>query len=134
MSSTARCSKADARVRIATATGYVEAAERVLLEEGQEEFLNVAAGNAVLGGIAASDAICCVRLGERHRGDNHRDATELLKRATPDGAELAATLARLLDLKDEAHYGVYVVAASKAKSALRWARKLVDRARQEVET
>jgi hypothetical protein len=26
----------------------------------------------VLSGIAASDAICCIRLGCRHRGDDHR--------------------------------------------------------------
>jgi len=53
----------------------------------------VAAGNAVLAGIAASDAICCVRLGCRHRGEDHRGATELLKTATVDGDRLAVTLA-----------------------------------------
>jgi hypothetical protein len=82
MSRTAACTKADARARFAMAAGYIEAAERTLQEENSREFLNVAAGNDVLAGIAASDAICCVRLGLRHRGDNHRDATDLLKSAT----------------------------------------------------
>jgi hypothetical protein len=133
MNRTPPCTKADARARFAVAAGYIEAAERTLLEENAQEFLNVAAGNAVLAGIAASDAICCVRLGLRHRGENHRDATDLLRGATPDGTEIARTLARLLSIKDEVHYGIDVVASGKAEHALRWARKLVDRARQEVE-
>jgi hypothetical protein len=105
----------------------------VLGEHDRDEHLNVAAGLAVLAGIAASDSICCTRLGLRHRGDDHRGAAELLRQATPDGAELAATLLRLLDLKDAAHYGVIVVAARKARDALRWTRLLVDRANQEAE-
>jgi hypothetical protein len=35
------------------------------------------------------------RLGCRHRGDDHRSAAELLRTATPDGAELAKALLRL---------------------------------------
>ena len=50
---------------------------------------NVTAGLAILADIAASDAICCVRLGRYHRGEDHRRATELLQAATPDGRELA---------------------------------------------
>jgi len=84
-------------------------------------YLNVAAGLAVLAGIAASDAICCARLGCRHRGDSHRSAADVLRRATPDGGELAVILLRLLDLKDAAHYGVMIVAARKGRDALRWA-------------
>jgi hypothetical protein len=87
----------------------------------------------VLAGIAASDSICCARLRSRHRGDDHRGAADLLRTATPDGANLARVLLRLLDLKDEAHYGVMVVAARKANDAVRWARTLADRASQEVE-
>ena len=62
----------------------------------------VAAGIAVLAGIAAADAICGVRLREIHRGDDHRAAATLLSRATPDGAKLAATFKRLIDVKDAA--------------------------------
>jgi hypothetical protein len=56
----------------------------------------------------ASDSICCSRLRSRHRGNDRRGAADLLRCATPDGHELAITLLRLLDLKDEAHYGVLV--------------------------
>jgi len=101
-------------------------------ERSREEFLSVAAGDAVLAGIAASDAICCARLGCCHRGEDHRGATALLKTATLDGDRLARVLARLLDIKDEAHYGVMVVSGRKARDAVRWAGILVERAKQEV--
>ena len=124
---------AEARVRLRAAGAYLEVADLVLDEQGREEFFNVAAGLAVLAGVAASDAICARRLGRIHRGDNHRAASELLQQATPDGAKLASTFLRLIDVKDEAHYGVTVVSARKARDTLRWARQLVDRAQEEVE-
>ncbi len=57
----------------------------------------------------------------------------MLETATPDGKALAATLLRLLDVKDAAHYGVNIVASRKAHDALKWATRLVERAREEVE-
>jgi hypothetical protein len=132
-SRTAACDVAEGRTRFRTAQAYLNVAASVLDERDRDEYLNVAAGLAVLAGIAASDAICCIRLGCRHRGDDHRRAAELLRTATPDGGELAKTLLRLLDLKDAAHYGVLVVASRKARDAVRWSGRLVDRARQESE-
>lgn len=123
----------EARVRLRAAQAYLEVADLALDEQGREEFLNVAAGLAVLAGVAASDAICARRLGRIHRGDRHRAASELLRQATPDGAKLASTFLRLIDVKDEAHYGVTAVSARKARDTVRWARQLVDRAREEVE-
>jgi hypothetical protein len=130
---TAQCGTAEARSRLHTARAYLDVAGLVLGERDRDEYLNVSAGLAVLAGIAASDSICCARLRSRHRGDDHRGAADLLRRATPDGPELAVTLLRLLDLKDEAHYGVMVVAARKARDANRWAASLVERAAQETE-
>ena len=132
-SRTAACTAADARTRLKTARAYLEVADLVLGEKERDEYLNVAAGLAVLAGIAASDSICCARLRSRHRGLDHRAAADLLRTATPDGASLARVLLRLLDLKDEAHYGVMVIAARKASDAVQWARTLADRASQEVE-
>ena len=57
----------------------------------------------------------------------------LLKTATPDGAKLAMTLGRLLDIKDEAHYGVIHVSTRKANDSVRWAGLLVNRASEELE-
>jgi hypothetical protein len=120
-------------MRLVTARAYLEVASTVLAEQARDEFLNVAAGLAVLAGIAASDAICCARLRGRHRGDDHRKAADLLKTAVPDGAKLAASFARLLDVKDEAHDGVIVESPRKARDAVRWATTLVTRAAEEVE-
>lgn len=53
--------------------------------------------------------------------------------AVQAGKRLAATFSRLIDLKDEAHYGLSVMAPERAKDALRWARQIVDRAGEEVE-
>ena len=66
-------------------------------------------------------------------GDDHRKAADLLKTAVPDGAKLSSALARLLDVKDEAHCGVLVVAPRKARDTVRWAASLVARAADEVE-
>ena len=129
----APCGIGEARVRLRTARAYLGVAEDVLAEQGRDEFLSVSSGLAVLAGIAAGDAICCARLRNRHRGDDHRGATDLLKSAVPDGAKLASTLGRLLDVKDEAHYGVVLVSSRKASDALRWATILVLRAVEEVE-
>jgi hypothetical protein len=123
----------EARARLRSAQAYLEVADLVLDEHGREEFLNVAAGLAVLAGVAASDAICSCRLGQIHRGDDRRAAAELLRQATPDGDKLAATFLRLLDVKNAAHYGAEVVAARRASDTVRWAKQLVQRAGQEVE-
>jgi hypothetical protein len=116
-----------------TAQAYLEVAGIVLQERGRDEYLNVAAGLAILAGIAASDAICGLRLGRIHRGDDHRGAQDLLQGAAPDGPKLATNLGRLLSLKDAAHYGVLVVASRKASESLRWAAHLVERAAEEAE-
>ena len=132
-SRTTPCGIVEARVRLATAAAYLEVAELVLGESDKEGFSTVAAGLAVLAGIAASDAICCVRLKQLHRGNNHREAAELLEGATPSGKSLATTLLRLLDIKDAAHYGVVTLAPGKAADAIKWAGRLVDNARTQVE-
>jgi hypothetical protein len=44
-------------------------------------------------------------------------------------ARTSATFARLIDLKDQAHYGVLIIPVQQARSAVKWARLLVDRAR-----
>ncbi len=130
---TAPCGPQEARSRWAAARAYLDVAELVLDEPEQDEYSSVATGLAVLAGIAASDAICCQRLRGRHRGDDHRGAADLLRTATPDGDRLAQMLRRLLDLKDAAHYGVIPVAPGRASDAVKWARKLVERAQQEQE-
>jgi hypothetical protein len=74
-----------ARVRLRSAQAYLEVADLVLDEKDRVEMPGVAAGLAVLAGIAGSDAICARRLGAIHRAEDHRGAAALLEEATPDG-------------------------------------------------
>jgi len=124
--------RSDAQLRLRTGHAYLEVAELVLSDE-RSEMPGVAAGLAVLAGIAASDAICVSRLGSIYRGENHRDAVELLRVATMDGKKLSTTFLKLIDVKDEAHYGLITVAPRKARDAVRWASILVRRAQEELE-
>src|SRR2546423_11392215 len=128
----ASCGAEEARLRMEQAEASL-VADGLATGEAGGAWGTVAAGNAVLAGIAASDAICCVRLGERARGEDHHEAVALLARATPDGSQLAQTLERLLSIKDQSHYGVDLVSSSRARSALRQAPRLLTRAKQELE-
>lgn len=75
-----------------------------------------AAANAVLAGIAASDALCGQALGERAADQDHRTATTLLERVQPNGAQLASKLGRLLSDKTILQYGTYCARAVAAKA------------------
>ena len=126
-------SKADARTHVRAARAYLDVGELVLAETADVAMPGVAAGLAVLAGIAASDSLCATRLGEIHRGADHRAAADLLGVATADGAKLKATFFKLVDVKDEAHYGLSFVSQRKARDAVRWATLLVERAFEELE-
>jgi hypothetical protein len=121
----ANCGSREAKLRLKAARAYLEAAELILADD-REEFASVAAGNAVLAGIAAADALCCKGLGVRVRAQDHRQAAELVKTASAMGSRHKTLLVRLLDLKDEAHYGFLNVSASKASRAVNSARELVN--------
>jgi hypothetical protein len=112
---------------------YLDMAELASAEQG-EEARNVAAGNAVLAAIAASDAICCVRLGRRYRGQDHQGAAALLRKVASGGTQFSKDLANVLGVKDSAHYGEYFVGDGQLKSTLRCASRLVEAAETIVTT
>jgi hypothetical protein len=89
----------------------------------------VAAATAVLAGIAAADAATCHRLGIRSRGQDHRQAVDLVKSVVPHGDLLAKDLDRLLDVKDSAQYGVIGVSEADARRTVEWARRMVANAK-----
>lgn len=127
--STARtqpCAEADAARRLRHAQKFLEVAELVAEEGDDIEFASPAAALAVLAGIAASDAGCCKALGRRSRAQDHRQAAALLEQVTPGGKAAAQALERLLNLKDEAHYGLFDIGSSDLKAALRQASKLAE--------
>jgi hypothetical protein len=120
------CSLAQARTRLEHARKFLEVAELAAGEGGDLEYTSAAAALAVLAGIAASDAACCAALGRRSRGQDHRQAIGLVDQVAPDGSQAANDLRRLLNLKDEAHYGLFDVGGQHLRSALRQAKALVE--------
>jgi hypothetical protein len=90
---------------------------------------NVAAGLAVLAGIAAADAACCKTLGESSRDPDHREAATLLRRVVPGGDDAANNFERLVGIKDKAHYSFINVSNQDQVAALRRAGQLVKFAR-----
>lgn len=127
---TTDCTRRQAQQRLQHAARYVEVADLVL-DDG--EFDGVAASLAVLAGIAASDAACCARLGERHRGRDHAGALALLRTVEPGGHQLSNDLKRLLDRKDDAHYGLLSVSSNDERDMVEWARRMVEHAKAALE-
>jgi hypothetical protein len=122
---TRACTRADAQARLRLARKYQEVAELVLGEDHVDA--TVAAGNAVLAAIAAADAISCVLSGEIYRGADHRAAATHLRQVTGD-SELAGRLRDVIDLKDQAHYGLRNVALERARVAVRKSKQLIEAA------
>ena len=77
-------------------------------------------------GIAASDVVCCARLGEHAYGDNHNDAVALLGSA--DQA-MAKHLRILLGLKTRSGYTHTPTGEDDVKRAQRAAEALIEAAR-----
>ena len=126
------CTPADARARLRRAHSFVTGAELVL-ELGEDTDLDlpsVAAALSVLAGIAAADAACCSALGERSRGQDHRQAEQLVATVLPHGPQMAKDLKRLLERKDNAHYGVIGTNQKEARDMLGWAKRLVGDAQR----
>ncbi len=112
------CTATEGRARLGQAAKFLEVAELVASERDIDESLNCAASLAVLAGIAAADAACCHALGMRSRAQDHRSATDLLRRIA-GGEEAAERLRRLLAIKDEAQYGFVPLGATRIRRALR---------------
>lgn len=127
------CTRAEAVTRLAHAGALVTAAELLLSDEADPAMPGVAVANAALAGIAASDAACCARLGERPRGQAHAEAVRLVATVAPHGEELARDLERLLNRKDDAHYGTTFVTRADAERLVGYARRMVQTARRVLE-
>ena len=90
---------------------------------------STAVSNAVMAGVAASDAICCKALGEHSASPDHRHALEVLKEVPVIGDDAALYLKTLLDLKPKAMYGVGVhPTMAETKRAMRAMRSLIEMA------
>ena len=121
---TQACDAAQARKRLADARLFLELADTVD-DANAPESLGVSAANAVLAGIAAADAACCRALGERSRGEDHRDATKLVAEVQPGGDDAAKALGRLLVIKNDAEYGLTTISRANRELAIRQSRRLL---------
>lgn len=110
--------------RLARAREFWRAAETL---RELEESPNPVASIYVLAGIAAADAICCRRLGEYSRSDNHADAVDLIKRVEPS---LTSALSRLLSDKSADAYGASAVSQKRVDATRAAAQKLLQHAEQ----
>jgi hypothetical protein len=89
--------------------------------DGTDSFVQL----CVLAGIAASDVICCAKLGHHHQGDDHGSAVALLKTADKPSAK---HLAALLGMKTRTGYTHKDALADDRKRAERAATALVEKA------
>lgn len=110
--------------RLSKANEFFDAAEHL-----REEMPNAAGDLYVDAGIAASDVICCARLGVHSNTGNHSEAVALLKRAD-SGSE--RHLNTLLNLKNKAAYMHQDLSAVELKKMNRAAERLVEAAKHVV--
>lgn len=130
---TQECTPAQARVRLQQAQALLDVAELVQQDPSDVALPSVTASLAVLAGIAASDAACCAALRRRPRGQNHQESVAILATVNPGGNQMSQDLRRLVAAKDDSHYGLALVSASKAQQLLRAARRLASASQQVVD-
>jgi len=112
------------------AVQFLTAAEEIMdLAEDGADIGDAYVTLCVHAGIAAADTLCAHYLGQYNSGENHNEATALLRRLQPDGLAHSADLAQLLALKTKAGYTHRPVTAQERLQAGRRARTLVDAAR-----
>lgn len=110
--------------RLSKAIEFFEGAEHL-----GEEMPNAAGDLYVDAGIAASDVLCCVRLGVHSNTGNRSEAVALLKRAD-SGSE--RHLNTLLNFKNKAAYTHQDLISAELKKMNRAAEHLVEAAKQAV--
>jgi hypothetical protein len=123
---TSGCDPAVLAGRLAKARQFAAAANDVLaLAEEAQEVADAFVTLAVHAGIAASDVICCVRLGRYARSERHDGAISLLGSAHEDAAK---SLSVLLRMKTVAGYSYRPVSTSDRLRAERAMNTLLEAA------
>lgn len=118
MSPVQKSSPAIIQGRMKKAKQFADAADLILDFADDEGMITDAyVTMAVHAGIAASDVICCLTLGEHYTGENHKEATGYLAKAR--NKQMAKKLGDLLDLKGKAGYKAYSISVADRKKAER---------------
>ncbi len=127
MSRVVDCDRAIRQGRMAKVKQFADAA--MVVRELAEESGDVADAYVTMcvhAGIAASDVICCARLGRYAQGEGHHEAVDLLKTAAPG---LERHLAALLGMKTKSGYSHLPATAGEVKRAGRAVEALLGDAR-----
>lgn len=112
--------------RMSKANEFFDAADHL-----REEMPKAAGDLYVDAGIAASDVLCCLRLGVHSNTGNHSEAVAPLKRAD-NGSE--RHLSTLLNLKNKAAYTHQDLTSAELKKMNRAAEHLAEAAKQAMAT
>jgi hypothetical protein len=124
---TVQCSETSRAGRLAKAEQFWSAAQTVeTFADDEAAIADAYTTLAIHAGIAAADVICCARLGEHARGDDHDEAVALLAKADRVRAKDLATLLRM---KSRAGYSHEPTSRSDRQRAQRAAARLVQAAK-----
>jgi len=128
MARTRPCTLEIRRGRLRKSARFLDAAGLIAeLADEQSEIADVCVTLYVNAGVAASDVICCARLGQRPHGEDHNEAVELLRKADTRSAK---QLQLLLAMKAKAAYSHARATPEEARRAARAAEALVETARR----
>ncbi len=125
------CASRETLRPLSAARQFLEAAEFYVGDEDPDG-RRVAVSNAVLAGIAASNAMCCARVGRHAVGDDHQAAITLVGTIGPEGREAAKAPTALLSVKHKAQYQTSAVGKADATGAVRRAQSLIAAAERLV--
>jgi dihydropteroate synthase len=126
MSRVVNCDRTIRQGRMVKAQQFADAA--TLVQNLAEEAGDVADAYITLcvhAGIAASDVICCARLGRYAQGEGHHEAVALLKTAAPG---IERHLAALLGVKTKSGYSHLRATAGEVRRAGRAVEALLGEA------
>ena len=128
MARTRPCTAEIRRGRLRKSAQFLDAAGLIAeIADEESEIADVYVTLCVNAGIAASDVICCARLGQYPQGEDHNEAVELLSKAD---ARSARHLRLLLAMKAKAAYSHSRATPEESKRAGRAAEALVETARR----
>lgn len=124
MATTGECNPAITAGRLSKAVEFLDAAESL-----DDDKPNAAGDLFVDAGIAASDVLCCIRLGIHSSSGSHNEAANLLGKADKRSEK---HLIALLSLKQKAAYTHQSLSADERKKMNRAATHLVEVAKRAV--
>jgi hypothetical protein len=128
MARTSPCTAEIRRGRLRKASQFIDAATLIADKADEEaDIADAVVTLCVRAGIAASDVICCARLGQHAQGEDHSEAVVLLGKADSGSAK---HLRVLLSMKTKAEYSHSSLTASDTNRAVRAAEALIETARR----